>query len=125
MVTVYVDRPYKGADGSRPSDRIQLQTWIGPTTASARTLFAYFHKGDAAAFEYELRASEYADKDGVMHYEQVCFITDVELLGTVATANARLEGARGLCLQGLSACAGWALHSHVAARQGVSGTTHV
>lgn len=125
MVTVYVDGRYTGADGSRPSDRIQLQTWIVPTTDYAKTPIAYLHKGDAAAFEYELRSLEYADKEGVMHYEQVCFITDVELLDTIATVNARLEGARGLCLDGLSAWAGWAPHCRVAARQGVSGTTHL
>ncbi len=64
MVTVYVDARYTGADGSRPSDRIQLQTWIGPTTDSAKTPFAHLHKGDAAAFEYELRSSEYAPQGG-------------------------------------------------------------
>lgn len=64
MVTVYVDGRYTGADGSRPSDRFQLQTWIVPTTDYAKTPFAYLHKGDAAAFEYELRSLEYADKEG-------------------------------------------------------------
>jgi len=123
MVTVYVDGRYTGADGSRPSDRIQLQTWIVPTTDYAKTPIAYLHKGDAAAFEYELRSLEYADKEGVMHYEQVCFITDVELLDTIATVNARLEGARGLCLEVASACASPRRQREIAAGHRLSGTT--
>ncbi len=90
-VTVYVDRAYKNADGSRPSDRIQLETWLRPETAFDKTPFGYMHQGDKVAFEYELRSSTYADKTtGEMRYEQVAHITDVALLDSLATTNARL-----------------------------------
>jgi hypothetical protein len=71
-VTVYVDRGYRAADGTRPSDRIQLETNIRPETDYARTPFAFMHRGDRVAFEFELRSSTYADKaTGEVKYSQV------------------------------------------------------
>lgn len=90
-VTVYVDRPYKSADGSRPSDRIQLETYLRATTAFEKTPFAFMNKGDKVALEYELRSSEYPDKlTGEIKYSQVCHITEVELLDSRSTTQARL-----------------------------------
>jgi len=90
-VTVYVDRPYKNADGSRPSDRIQLETFLRAETAFEKTPFAFMHQGDKVALEFELRSSTYADKaTGEVIYSQVAHITDVELLDSRATTAARL-----------------------------------
>ena len=90
-VTMYVDRPYKTADGTRPSDRLQLETFVRAETDLARTPFAFMHQGDRVALEFELRSSTYADKTtGEIKYSQVAYITDVELLDTRATSAARL-----------------------------------
>jgi single-strand DNA-binding protein len=90
-LTVYVDRPYRAQDGTRPSDRIQLEAFLRAETEFARTPFAFMHTGDKVALEYELRSSTYADKaTGEIKYSQVCYITDVELLDSLATTNARL-----------------------------------
>jgi len=90
-LTVYVDRSYRGADGTRPSDRIQLETFVRAETDIAKTPFAFMHQGDKVALEYELRSSTYADKaTGEVKYAQVAHITDVELLDSLATTSARL-----------------------------------
>lgn len=90
-LTVYVDRPYRAQDGTRPSDRIQLETFLRAETPFEKTPFGFMHTGDKVALEYELRSSTYADKTtGEIKYSQVCYITDVELLDSLATTNARL-----------------------------------
>ena len=86
----HVDRGYRAADGTRPSDGIQLETYLRPETEFERTPFAFLHQGDKAAFEYELRSSTYADKNGEVQYRQVAYVTDVALLDSRATSNARL-----------------------------------
>jgi len=91
FITVYVDRPYRTADGTRPSDRISLETFVRAETTFERTPFAFMHQGDRVSLEFELRSSTYADKiTGEVIYSQIAYITDVELLDTRATSTARL-----------------------------------
>lgn len=91
-VTLYVDRDYKSADGNRPSDRVQLETYVRPETDVARTPFGYMHQGDLVALGYEVRSSVYPDKQtGEVRYSQGLNITDASLLESASITTARLQ----------------------------------
>lgn len=91
-VTLYVDRPYRDSEGHRPSDRVQLETWLRPTTEFEKTPFAYMNTGDLVALGFEVRASVYADKQtGEIRYAQVLSITDASLLESASVTTARLQ----------------------------------
>lgn len=100
LVTIYVDRPYKDSDGNRPSDRVQLETWLRPETAFEKTPFGYMHSGDLVSLGFEVRSSVYADKlTGEVRYAQVLNIVEASLLESAATTSARLAK-RVAALQG-------------------------
>jgi len=91
-VTLYVDRPYRDAEGNRPSDRIQLETWLRPETGFEKTPFAFMHQGDLVSLGFEVRSSVYPDKvTGEVRYSQVLNIVEASLLESAATTTARLQ----------------------------------
>ncbi len=98
--TLYVDRPYRDSEGNRPSDRIQLETYVRPETDVAKTPFGDTHQGDLVSLGFEVRSSVYADKEtGEVRYAQVLSIVEASLLEGAATTSARLAK-RVAALQG-------------------------
>ena len=91
-LTVYVDRPYKDSEGNRPSDRIQLETYVRPETDVARTPFGFMNQGDLVSLGFDVRSSVYPDKQtGEVKYSQVLNIVEASLLESAATTTARLQ----------------------------------
>ena len=91
-VTLYVDRGYKDGEGNRPTDRIQLETWLRPTTEFEKTPFGYMNQGDLVSLGFDVRSSVYADKQtGEVRYAQVLNIVEASLLESASTTTARLQ----------------------------------
>ncbi len=45
-LTLCVDRDYRASDGTRPPDRVSLETWGRLETDVAKTPFGYIHQGE-------------------------------------------------------------------------------
>lgn len=91
-LTLYVDRPYRDAEGNRPSDRIQLETYVRPETDVAKTPFGYMNQGDLVSLSFDVRSSVYPDKvTGEVRYAQVLNIVEASLLESASVTTARLQ----------------------------------
>ena len=58
--TLAVDRDFKGQDGERETDFIDVVAWRG----TAEFVFKYFSKGRMAVVEGRLQVRDWTDKDG-------------------------------------------------------------
>ena len=87
MVTVAAKNNYKGKDGKRGTQFVDLQAFV--SAKSAKSPFDYLEKGDKVKFGFSVRNNNYTDKQGVAHYEQILWIEDTELEETKASKAAR------------------------------------
>ena len=58
--TIAVDRRFKGQDGERKADFINIQTW----RQTAEFVSRFFHKGDPIGIEGSIHTRNYEDKNG-------------------------------------------------------------
>lgn len=88
MVNIAVTNNYKNKEGKRDSQFINLQGFVSKDIAIDKSVYAYMHKGDLVKIGFEVRSNNY-EKDGEMVYDQILFITQVELKETKKSQEAR------------------------------------
>ncbi|MEG1875532.1 MAG: single-stranded DNA-binding protein [Angelakisella sp.] len=59
--SIATDRPYKGEDGKRKSDFLNVVAW----RQQAEFICKYFHKGDPIGIDGSIQSQSYEDKTGV------------------------------------------------------------
>lgn len=80
MVSVATQHDYKGKDGKRGVDYIQLEAFL-PADKEGNGAFDYLHKGDRVAFQYTVRQNVF-EKNGETIYSQVLNIEKTNLQET-------------------------------------------
>lgn len=87
MVTLAVQDNFKGRDGKKGTQFIDLEAFVGAGQQS-NGVFEYIHKGDLVGIEYTVRTNNY-EKNGETVYGQVLFIQNVDLKESKNVTDAR------------------------------------
>lgn len=94
--TLMIRNAFKGADGNYGSQGIDYQAFV-PKTVDGLGVYGVLKTGSLVQVTYEPRENNFTDKDGVAHYEQILFVTDVRIREPKSAAAARedavVEGA--------------------------------
>ena len=88
--TLAVNRRYKGQNGEREADFVNVVVW----GKLAETLASYATKGSLISLDGELRTRRY-EKDGVTHYVTEVLCNGFQLLESRAQRAMRANGAGG------------------------------
>lgn len=95
MITVAVPNNYKGKDGKRDTQFINMEGLVSKDRVKVENgetklgVYDYMKKGSLVSVQYTIRTNPYTDKNGETQYPQVCFIENVNLLESKNVTDAR------------------------------------
>lgn len=88
MLTVAAMDNFKGKDGKKGSQFVQLEAFVS-AKQTGNGVYGYMHKGDLIGLEYTVRTNNYTAADGTPVYSQVLLVQGADLKESKTATDAR------------------------------------
>lgn len=93
LLSLAVRQNYKGEDGKRGVDWVDLEAFVPATVDYDKSVYGYLRKGLQVTAQYSVVTNAYVDKEGNSQRKQVLRINNIDLSDTTGNKSATTAAA--------------------------------